>query len=125
MRFLIDRCAGSRLAVWLRQQGHDVVEARKIGPDPGDRALLEMAAKERRILITIDQDFGEFIFSENAQHAGLIRLPDVPAEKRIALVESILSSRTAEILEQSVVTVRGGRVRISRPPPPRNLPPEE
>ena len=46
MRFLIDRCAGQLLADWLRKQGHDVIESRELGPDPGDRALLDWAAKE-------------------------------------------------------------------------------
>ena len=59
MKFLIDRCAGRILADWLRKQGHDVVESRELGPDPGDRALLDWAAKETRILVTIDTDFGE------------------------------------------------------------------
>jgi hypothetical protein len=36
MKFLIDRCAGRRVAVWLRHQGHDVREATEITPDPGD-----------------------------------------------------------------------------------------
>lgn len=36
MEFLIDRCAGRRLAEWLSNLGHDVVEARILGPDPGD-----------------------------------------------------------------------------------------
>ena len=51
MRFLIDRCAGTFIAEWLRTQGHDVVESRERGPDPGDRVLLEWAAQESRILI--------------------------------------------------------------------------
>lgn len=42
MRFLIDRCAGRLIADWLRNQGHDV-ESRELGPDPGDRALLDWA----------------------------------------------------------------------------------
>src|SRR5207249_12154215 len=33
VKFLIDRCAGHRLAEWLRAQGHDVVESRERGPD--------------------------------------------------------------------------------------------
>jgi hypothetical protein len=45
MKFLIDRCAGRRLADWLRANGHDVVEARQLGPDPGDLALLQLAAE--------------------------------------------------------------------------------
>jgi predicted nuclease of predicted toxin-antitoxin system len=85
MRFLVDRCAGRRLAEWLRSQSHDVLEARELGPDPGDRALLERAAAEGRILVTIDTDFGELVYVEEVPHAGLVRLPDVPAERRIAL----------------------------------------
>ncbi len=74
MRFLIDRCAGQLLADWLRKQGHDVIESRELGPDPGDRALLDWAAKETRILVTIDTDFGQLIYRENLSHAGLVRL---------------------------------------------------
>jgi predicted nuclease of predicted toxin-antitoxin system len=59
MKFLIDRCAGRLLAEWLRQEGHDVVESRELGADPGDRILLEWAARDGRILVTIDTDFGE------------------------------------------------------------------
>ena len=81
MRFLIDRCAGRLLAEWLRNQKHDVVESRDLGPDPGDRVLLDWAAKEARILVTIDTDFGELIYLENLSHAGLVRLPDVPAPR--------------------------------------------
>lgn len=115
MKFLIDRCAGHRLAEWLRQQGHDVVESRERGADPGDRVLLEWAAAEGRVLVTMDKDFGEFIFTERVPHCGLIRLPDVPAERRIALMEWILANYARELLAQSVITVRGGRIRISLP----------
>ncbi len=116
MKFLIDRCAGSRLAEWLRQQGHDVMESRERGPDPGDRVLLEWAASEGRILITMDKDFGEFIFVEGASHNGIVRLPHVPAEIRITLMEKVLTDHPQELSEKSVITVRGGRIRISRPP---------
>lgn len=116
MKFLIDRCAGRRLAEWLRQQGHDVVESRGRRPDPGDRVLLEWAAHEGRVLVTMDKDFGKFVFVEQARHCGMIRLPDVPADKRILLMEKVLMDYARELSEQSVVTVRGGRIRTSRPP---------
>lgn len=116
MKFLIDRCAGSRLAEWLRQQGHDVVESREKGPDPGDRILLDWATSEGRILVTMDKDFGEFIFREKSEHCGLVRLPDVPAEKRIMLMENILKDHGRELSEKRIITVRGGRIRISIPP---------
>lgn len=118
MRFLVDRCAGSRLTKWLRASGHDVLDAWELGVDPGDRALLDRAAAEHRILITIDTDFGELIFLHGIAHAGLIRLPDVPAGQRIAIMTELIEHQR-DILESgtAVVTIRGERIRISRPPP--------
>ena len=114
MKFLIDRCAGQRLAAWLAGQGHDVRASWADGqPDPGDLALLRMAAEEERILVTIDSDFGTLVYLFGAAHAGIVRLPDVPASTRIALMEDLLA-RHGEDLPGAVVTVRGGRIRIAR-----------
>ena len=116
MRFLIDRCAGQLLADWLRKQGHDVVESRELGPDPGDRALLDWATQEKRILITIDTDFGELIYVENLSHAGLVRLPDVPARERQLIMQDLLTRYETELQDAAIITVRGGRIRISTGP---------
>lgn len=116
MKFLVDRCAGPPLADWLRDQGHDVLESRQLGPDPGDRALLERATSEARILITIDTDFGELVYRQGFQHAGLLRLPDVPALQRIALVAEVLQRHRRALEACAVITIRGGRIRIAHPP---------
>jgi predicted nuclease of predicted toxin-antitoxin system len=71
-------------------QGHDVIESRERGPDPGDLVLLEWAASESRILITIDTDFGQLIFQQGVAHCGLIRLPDVRANERLQILEDVL-----------------------------------
>jgi len=117
VKFLIDRCVGRRLADWLRQQGHEVAEARERGPDPGDRTLLRWATAEGRILVTIDTDFGELLFVEGEDHCGLVRLPDVSASKRIAFLARVLAQHAAELEARSIITVRGGRIRISRQTP--------
>jgi len=114
MRFLIDRCAGRRLAEWLRDHGHDVVEARQLGPDPGDLALLERAAREQRILVTIDTDFGALVFAGDVPHCGLVRLPDVPTEKRLTLFKELLARYASDLATGAVVTIRGNRIRVSR-----------
>jgi predicted nuclease of predicted toxin-antitoxin system len=116
MRFLVDRCAGHRLAEWLRSQGHDVLESPDLGPDPGDRALLERAAAYGRILVTIDTDFGELVYVEEVPHAGLVRLPDVPAAQRIALMAEVLDRHQQALETQAIITIRRGRIRISRAP---------
>lgn len=114
MRFLVDRCVGRRLAEWLRSEGHDVREAREHPPDPGDAALLRTAVDEGRILVTIDTDFGTLVYLSGAEHAGIIRLPDVPARVRIALMAQILGTHAEAELVGAIVTVNGSRIRFSR-----------
>lgn len=116
MKFLVDRCAGPQLADWLRTQDHDVLEARQLGPDPGDQALLARATAEDRILLTIDTDFGELVYVGRFQHAGLVRLPDVPAPQRIALMGDVLRRHRGALEARAVITIRGGRIRIAHLP---------
>ncbi len=64
--------------------------------------------------MTIDTDFGALVLVAGAQHAGLVRLPDVPAAARIALMEQILARHSEADLADGIVTVRGSRIRYSR-----------
>jgi len=114
MKFLVDRCAGRRLAEWLRGQGHDVLESRALGPDLGDKKLLEIAAEQKRVLITIDTDFGQLVYVERASHFGIIRLPDVLAEGRIRLMGIILREYTKHLERRAIITIKGQRIRISQ-----------
>lgn len=117
MRFLVDRCAGRRLATWLVDQGHDVIDSGTQGPDPGDLALLQRAVTESRIIVTIDTDFPKLVFLGGEAHAGMVRLPDVPAEQRIRLLEGVLDGLASDLEAGAIVTVKGGKVRISRSDP--------
>ena len=85
--------------------------------DPGDAALLGQAAEEGRILVTIDTDFPTLVCLTGAAHAGIIRLPDVPAPARIALMEQSLTHHGEADLASAVVAVKGSRVRFSRASP--------
>lgn len=89
-------------------------EARESSPDPGDAALLKLAAQEKRILVTIDTDFGALVYLAGAAHAGIIRLPDVPSPARIALMEQILARHGEMNLASAIVTVKGSRIRFTR-----------
>jgi predicted nuclease of predicted toxin-antitoxin system len=94
--------------------GHDVSEVRDRGPDPGDRTILAWGFDEARVVVTIDKDFGQFLFAEKAPHRGLVRLPDLPADQRIQTMESVLSQYAEQLTQGCVITVKGGRVRVSR-----------
>ena len=115
MKFLVDHCAGRGLAQWLRGQGHDVVDVGEFESAPGDRTLLERAAAENRILITLDRDFGQLVYVRRIKHAGVVRLPDVPVSDRIALMARVLQEHRDALEEQALVTIRGGRMRITHP----------
>ena len=114
MRFLVDRCAGRRLAEWLHREGHDVLYSPELGPDPGDEALLAIATQQSRVLVTLDADFGKLVFLQERPHSGIVRLPDVPADQRIALTRQVLARFQDALEARAIVTVRGDRIRVSR-----------
>ena len=81
---------------------------------PGDNVVLEWAVSENRVLVTMDKDFGGLVFQEQKAHCGLVRLPDVAAERRIELMETLLREHLPSLISAAVITGRGGRVRLSR-----------
>ena len=93
-----------------------MVETRERGPDPGDAAVLRWAASEGRVLITIDTDFGALIFQQGQAHSGVVRLPDVPSRERINITRDLLARHTADLERGAIITVRGGRLRVSDSP---------
>ena len=97
MKFLVDRCAGRSLADCLRSEGYDSVYAVSLGPDPGDRALLQRAVSEKRVLVTIDSDFGRLVYKGGEVHCGIVRLPDVRRDRRIELMKKGLSPFTRHL----------------------------
>ena len=58
----------------------------------------------------------EPVYLYNLPHAGLVRLPDVPADQRITLLDMLIDRR-GEVLENRViVAIRDERIRTSFPP---------
>jgi len=81
----------------LRSGGHDVVWVRTDAPGSKDRAILEWAEAEKRLLLTFDKDFGELAYRLRMPASSgviLFRIsilsPPIVAEK----VKTILESRT-------------------------------
>ena len=68
------------LATRLRQEGHDVQRAADVGQARADDELiLEHARLERRILVTLDQHFGDWVILPLSHHCGVIRVKVRPA----------------------------------------------
>jgi predicted nuclease of predicted toxin-antitoxin system len=59
MRFLANENFPAAAVTALRSAGHDVVWVRIEAPGTSDPDVLAWAAREERILLTFDKDFGE------------------------------------------------------------------
>lgn len=59
MRFLADMGVSRLVVEWLRNMGHDAVHLRELGLQRmNDPDILAKARDERRVLLTMDLDFG-------------------------------------------------------------------
>jgi predicted nuclease of predicted toxin-antitoxin system len=59
MRFLADENFPGSAVTALAAAGHDVVWVRVAAPGTTDRDVVAWAAREERIVLTFDKDFGE------------------------------------------------------------------
>ena len=104
-------CAGE-----LRARGHDVSWVGEWPRDPGDEAILALAAAEDRVLITLDEDFGTLAVLHRRPHVGIIRLIEQSVWTHTALCERALRQYANELAAGSIVVVEGERMRLR----PRN-----
>jgi predicted nuclease of predicted toxin-antitoxin system len=59
----------------LRREGYDVVRASEVGQARSDdQQILEKAISEDRVLVTLDEHFGDWVILPLKNHPGVIRL---------------------------------------------------
>jgi predicted nuclease of predicted toxin-antitoxin system len=97
----------------LEGAGHDVVWVRTAAPGCKDADILEWAAREARIILTFDKDFGELAWRANLPASAgvvLFRLP-MPAA---AEVGAVLVARIAERTDWAghFTVIEPGRIRM-------------
>ncbi len=109
MKFLLDQNADARLLTYLRQLGHDATQIRRTYPlSTPDPEVLSLAYQEKRILITGDRDFGEWVFRFKHPHAGVIFLrlgKYAPLDLKIARLSFVLTHYKDQ-LDQFIVVKR-------------------
>jgi predicted nuclease of predicted toxin-antitoxin system len=117
LRFLADESCDFAVVRALRADGFDVHAVNEVMQRSDDRLLIEQAARENRILLTEDKDFGWLVFVSTAKSAGVI-LIRFPGNARLTLVDSIrrVVREHAADLHNAFVVVQPGAVRITRKP---------
>ncbi|MBY0564937.1 MAG: DUF5615 family PIN-like protein [Hyphomonadaceae bacterium] len=113
-KLLLDSCVARAVADRLRADGHDVVTMVERGADPGDLAILALAASEKRALITIDHDFGMLVFRDGAKHAGVLRLRPTAAPALAIRAAELIDAHGDDLDDAAFVTDDGDVVRITR-----------
>jgi len=96
MRLLADENVPRVAVEALRDSGHDVTWVRNEAAGSSDVEVLEQAAREDRLLVTLDKDFGELAF------AGRL-----PASCGVLLVRTAPSSPSH--VAETIVTALGSR----------------
>jgi predicted nuclease of predicted toxin-antitoxin system len=117
MNFVADESCARPVIQALREAGHDVIAIAEIAQGVTDDQVLELALREKRVLITEDRDSGELVYARGRSSPGVIlmRFPNRARRARSAtLVEAV--SRLGSRLRDAFTVVEPGRLRISSRP---------
>jgi predicted nuclease of predicted toxin-antitoxin system len=112
VKLLLDACIWGPTGVALRAVGHDVEWVGDWPSDPGDRAILERAHVDGRVLITVDNDFGELAVRQGGAHSGIVRLAMTPVFLEAEVCLSVIAAYAHELLDGGIVTASPRRMRL-------------
>lgn len=117
MRFLADESCDFGVVRALRAGGHDVMAVVEAARGASDDAVIALAAREGRVFITEDRDFGQLVYAAGQPAPGVIYLR-FPATARAVLPAAVLNlvEQYGERLAGRFVVPQPGRVRIGGSP---------
>ena len=115
MRLLADESCDFTVVVGVRVAGHDVVSIAERMPGVEDEKVIELAASERRLLLTEDKDFGQLVFAATKSNSGIL-LIRYPASARSTLTDAVvkLLAERADALYSRFVVIEPGRIRVTQ-----------
>jgi len=119
LKFLIDNAISPILAFHLRNLGHDAVHV----PDyqlyyADDEIVMSRAAREERILITKDTDFGDLLAESGAAEPSVILFRRTSGEPDVQfdLLRRILAGLKDSLFACRIIVIDPRRVRIRKLP---------
>lgn len=83
LKLYLDQMIPAEVASELGNQGYDVLRASDTGQNRADdQQILQKAISENRILITLDEHFGNWVILPLSRHPGVVRLKVTPTTSR-------------------------------------------
>jgi predicted nuclease of predicted toxin-antitoxin system len=120
VRFLLDQNQSPLLAGLLRDAGHDAIHVRDIGlRHATDAEIMSRAKRERRVVLSVDTDFGELLASSGDHTPSVLLLRRHDRRRAHAVAELILinlDTITDDLDTGAIVVFDQERVRIRRLP---------
>ncbi|MBI3322445.1 MAG: DUF5615 family PIN-like protein [Candidatus Omnitrophica bacterium] len=102
MQFLLDENVPVDLIEWLAQKGHSAI---RVPAGIKNGQVLELARREKRILITQDSDFANRLLYPPEKQSGIILLRIHPPQfpKITSSIERLLSNIQADALPGKLI----------------------
>jgi len=114
LHLYLDQMLQVDVAQALRNEGHDVVRASEVGHSRADDyEILQKAIDENRILVTLDEHFGDWVILPLSKHPGVIRLKINPTTSKnaIDLLTQFLRLHTSAQLRNHLVILSPERAK--------------
>src|ERR1051325_3056701 len=101
MRILADENLARVTVETLRTAGHDVEWIREGSPGISDIAVAARAVATFRVVLTLDQDFGDLVFHQGIPHRGVIsiRIPTLPLSEITDIIITAVARIEEHLLE--------------------------
>ena len=104
MQFVVDESVDRQIVETLRAE-HKVYDISEQNRGVSDDIVLEIALKQKAILITADKDFGDLVFRQRKVTAGVIltRLAGTEFDRKSAIVLEVIQKYKDQMAGKFVV----------------------
>jgi predicted nuclease of predicted toxin-antitoxin system len=116
-KLLLDQMIDAQVADALDRQGWDVVRVSELGlASADDDQILAMAISQKRVLVTLDEHFGDWSVLPLESHPGVVRLKVSPTTSPniLALLVPFLNEHKARSYADHLVIVKPSSARWIR-----------
>jgi predicted nuclease of predicted toxin-antitoxin system len=114
VKLLIDSCLPRSLASELAAEAHDAIWSGDWEEDPGDSEILKRAFAERRVLVTLDKDFGRLAVMARQARAGILRIRKTRPRQFGEIATKALILHADDLLAGAIVVASPQRIRVRR-----------
>lgn len=112
IRLYLDQMFQTHVVHVLRQTGYDVIRASEVGQSRADdRQILKRAINDNRILVTLDEHFGDWVVLPLHRHPGVIRVKANPttADNILAILLPFLKRLSPDNIRNHLVILSSNR----------------